>query len=128
MTAETKNDENTLIIHDPSVVNIYLQEFEARWKEQGVGTKEVPLEGFEATVFPNPTSENLNIYVKNETVRDITLTILNINGQPIESIVYRNQLGEMTKTIPLSNLPSGTYLARFMVDGKFLTKTVQVIR
>lgn len=128
VTAETKNDENILILHDPSVANIYLQEFEARWKEQGVGTKEVPLEGFEATVFPNPSSDFLNIYIKNETLRDVVVTILNANGQPIESVIYRNQQGEMTKTIPLSHLPSGAYFARFMVDGKYLTKTIQVIR
>jgi phosphatidylserine/phosphatidylglycerophosphate/cardiolipin synthase-like enzyme len=128
VTAETKNDENILILHDPSVANIYLQEFEARWKEQGVGTKEVPLEGFDATVFPNPTSDFLNIHIKNETLRDVIVTILNASGQPIESVIYRNQQGEMTKMIPLSNLPSGAYFARFMVDGKYLTKTIQVIR
>jgi hypothetical protein len=128
VSADTRNDENTLILHDPSVANIYLQEFEARWKEQGVGTKEVAPEGFEATIFPNPSSEILNIHIKNETLRDVSVTILNTNGQPIESVIYRNQQGEMTKTIPLSNLPSGVYFARFMVDGKYLTKTIQVIR
>jgi phosphatidylserine/phosphatidylglycerophosphate/cardiolipin synthase-like enzyme len=127
-TAESKNDENILIIHDPAVANIYLQEFEARWKEQGVGTKEIPLAGFEAQVFPNPTSDILNIRLKNDVQRDVSVTILNIHGQPIESIVYRNQLGEMTKTIPLSNLPVGQYFVSFMVDGKFLTKNIQVIR
>lgn len=127
-TAETRNDENTLIIHDPAVANIYLQEFEARWKEQGVGTKEVPLEGFEAQVFPNPTSDVLNIRLKNDWQRDVSLTILNSNGQPIESIIYRNQSGELTKTVSLSHLPVGQYFVSFMVEGKFLTKTIQVIR
>lgn len=31
--ANTVNDENTLIIHDPGIANIYRQEFEARWAE-----------------------------------------------------------------------------------------------
>ena len=127
-TAERVNDENTLIIHDAAVANIYLQDFEARWKEQGVGTKEVPLEGFEATLYPNPSSDVLNIRLKNDFARDVTLTILNTNGQPLESIIYRNQLGELTKTIPLSNLAAGTYIVSFMLDGKFLTKTIQVMR
>ncbi len=127
-TAETKNDENILIIHDAAVANIYLQDFEARWKEQGVGTKEVPLEGFEATLYPNPSSEVLNMRMKNDFARDVTVTILNTHGQPLESIIYRNQLGELTKTIPLSNLAVGTYFVRFMVDGKLLIKTIQVMR
>ena len=127
-TAETKNDENILILHDPAVANIYLQEFEARWKEQGVGTKDVQLEGFEAAVFPNPSSDVLNIRLKNNFVRDVTVTILNINGQPLESTILRNQSGELTKTVSLSHLASGTYFVNFMVDGKYLTKTIQVMR
>lgn len=31
--AENSNDENTLIIHDAAIANIYLQEFQARWCE-----------------------------------------------------------------------------------------------
>ncbi len=127
-TAERTNDENTLIIHDAAVANIYLQDFEARWKEQGVGTKEVALEGFEANLYPNPSSDVLNVRLKNDFARDVTLTILNINGQQLESVIYRNQLGELTKTIPLSNFAMGTYYVSFLVDGKYLTKTIQIVR
>ncbi|MBL7818427.1 MAG: T9SS type A sorting domain-containing protein [Saprospiraceae bacterium] len=127
-TAETRNDENILIIHDPSVANIYLQEFEARWKEQGVGTKEVKLEGFDAVLFPNPSSDWLNIRIKNDIERDVLVSIFNAEGQAIESVIYRNQMGEVTKNIPLSHLPNGQYFVRFGVEGQFLTKSIQVIR
>ena len=30
---ENNSDENTLIIHDATITNIYLQEFEKRWGE-----------------------------------------------------------------------------------------------
>jgi hypothetical protein len=33
--AENNSDENTLIIHDATIANIYLQEFEKRWGELG---------------------------------------------------------------------------------------------
>ena len=35
--AENNSDENTLIIHDPIIANIYLQEFEKRWCELQAG-------------------------------------------------------------------------------------------
>ena len=38
--ANTRNDENTLIIHDRNIANLYLQEFSARYHESG-GTEEI---------------------------------------------------------------------------------------
>ena len=127
-TAEGKNDENLLIIHDPSVANIFLQEFEARWKEQGVATKEVNIDGFAATVSPNPAKDFINVSIKNDVTRDVSMTIVNINGQPIETAIFRNVLGETTKSIPLSNLASGMYFVVFNVGGQYLTKQIQVVR
>jgi phosphatidylserine/phosphatidylglycerophosphate/cardiolipin synthase-like enzyme len=128
-TAETKNDENLLVIHDAAVVNIYLQEFEARWKESTrVGTKEVKIDGFEATIFPNPASEVANMTLKNSINRDVTITLLNAIGQPIETRILRNLSGETTLNYPLNNLPAGQYFMSFLVDGKMVSKSLQVIK
>jgi phosphatidylserine/phosphatidylglycerophosphate/cardiolipin synthase-like enzyme len=128
-TAETRNDENLLVIHDAAIANIYLQEFEARWKEAArVGTKEVTIEGFEATIFPNPASEVANLSIKNDVSRDVSITLLNVVGQPLETRVLRNVSGNTTLAYPLSNLPSGQYFMSFMVDGKVMTKAFQVVK
>lgn len=128
-TAETRNDENMLVIHDPAIANIYLQEFEARWKESArVGTKEVTIEGFNATIFPNPASEMVNLSIKNDINRDIAITLSNALGQPLETRILRNVSGDTTLNYPLSNLPSGQYFISFMVDGKMITKALQVVK
>jgi phosphatidylserine/phosphatidylglycerophosphate/cardiolipin synthase-like enzyme len=127
--AETKNDENLLIIHDAAVANIYLQEFEARWKEAArVGVKEVKIDGFEALVFPNPATNLTNITLKNDAQRDVVITLLNAIGQPLETQILRNLSGETTLSYPLSNLPAGQYFMHFLVDGKVMTKALQVIK
>ncbi|MBK8493369.1 MAG: hypothetical protein IPL49_21440 [Saprospirales bacterium] len=53
--ATNENDENLLIIHDATIANLFLQEFEARWEEV-VATTELgnPSDGF--ILFPNPAS------------------------------------------------------------------------
>ena len=53
--AENNSDENTLIIHDPTIANIYLQEFEKRWGELGAPNSIDELMDIELTIFPNPT-------------------------------------------------------------------------
>jgi phosphatidylserine/phosphatidylglycerophosphate/cardiolipin synthase-like enzyme len=128
--AENDNDENLLIIHDPIVANIYLQEFEARWREQGVALSipENGIDQFEATVSPNPATDFIQVYLQNRKRRDISLTLFNASGQLLESIIYRNQEGEKTERIPLSHLVSGTYFVQFSTEGQVLTKKIKVIR
>ena len=59
--AENNSDENTLIIHDATTANIYLQEFEKRWGELG-GTNAIDeLINIEVLIFPNPSAGIINI-------------------------------------------------------------------
>ncbi len=59
--AENNSDENTLIIHDATIANIYLQEFEKRWGELGTPNAIDDLIDIELTVFPNPSAGIVNI-------------------------------------------------------------------
>jgi phosphatidylserine/phosphatidylglycerophosphate/cardiolipin synthase-like enzyme/DNA/RNA endonuclease YhcR with UshA esterase domain len=127
-TAETKNDENTLLIYDAAIANLYLQEFEARWKTTISGVNDTKIEGFEVKIYPNPVSDLLTIDMKNEVSEKVNLTLYNAAGQPVEAHFMNQTKGEMTKMIPLSNYPVGQYFIRFDVDGKVMTKTIQVIR
>lgn len=128
-TAETKNDENLLVIHDAAIANIYLQEFEARWKEMArVDVKELKIDGFDAVIFPNPAANETTIKLNSQTQRDVSITLLNAIGQPIETRILRNLSGETTLSYPLSNLPVGSYFMSFLVDGKMMTKAFQVVK
>ncbi len=54
--AENNSDENTLIIHDATIANIYLQEFTKRFNELS-GTSNIDdLVELGLSVFPNPSS------------------------------------------------------------------------
>ena len=59
--AENNSDENTLIIHDATIANIYLQEFEKRWGELGNANAIDELIAVEVSVFPNPSAGLVNI-------------------------------------------------------------------
>jgi phosphatidylserine/phosphatidylglycerophosphate/cardiolipin synthase-like enzyme/DNA/RNA endonuclease YhcR with UshA esterase domain len=127
-TAETRNDENTLLIYDAAIANLYLQEFEARWKTTISDVKDVKIDGFEVKMYPNPVSDVLTIEMKNEVSERVNLTIVNVAGQPIEAHFMNQTKGATTKTIPLSNYAAGQYFIRFDVDGKIMTKAIQVVK
>ena len=59
--AENNSDENTLIIHNASIANIYLQEFEKRWGELGTPNKIDDLIDIEVDIFPNPTKGRVTV-------------------------------------------------------------------
>jgi phosphatidylserine/phosphatidylglycerophosphate/cardiolipin synthase-like enzyme len=59
--AENNSDENTLIIHDATIANIYLQEFEKRWGELGAPNNIDELIDINLSVFPNPTSGKITV-------------------------------------------------------------------
>ena len=53
--AENNSDENTLVIHDATIANIYLQEFTERFNELGTSGIDELIE-LDITIFPNPST------------------------------------------------------------------------
>ncbi len=119
--AETRNDENTLIIHNDRIANLYLQEFEARWCEAQSGTncvtstEEADLfkHGFE--IFPNPTSDYANVELTLESTNDVTLELLDGLGRTLQSEVRTNVNGKYQTSFNLNGLPSANYYIKVTV-------------
>ena len=83
--AETSNDENTLIIHDAAIANIFAQEFNARWLGQTTNTPTVrELKGFETTIFPNPVQGHFFVELEETYAnQSLLIKITNATGQLI---------------------------------------------
>lgn len=80
-SAETINDENTLIFYDQRLTNIFRQEFEARWKELIVSNVNEYLLEEKALIYPNP-SEGLLLIDKNV----YKIEIYDLFGNKLEEI------------------------------------------
>lgn len=132
--AETRNDENTLIFHDKNIANIFLQEFEARWCEaQGGGSCTTAnedleeIEGFAATLFPNPAVEYTNIEFSLEDRNDLTISLWDATGRMIQSVFYQGVQGVQTESLFLGGLAPGNYFVTFNVEGKYSVRQLQVV-
>jgi phosphatidylserine/phosphatidylglycerophosphate/cardiolipin synthase-like enzyme len=130
--ANTKNDENTLIIHDVYIANKYMQEFKARYNELGgsngftvpvitsVDNEKTITGKFELYQnYPNPFnpvttikySIPLNVVVTHESpLQYVLLKIYNILGKEVTTLVNRKQKpGSYQVSFKASGLPSGVY-------------------
>lgn len=79
--AENNSDENTLIIHNATIANIYLQEFEKRWGELGNTNEINNLIDVKLDVFPNPTNGCVTV---SSSIEILQLNLYSVNGKLIK--------------------------------------------
>ncbi len=123
-SANQKNDENTLIFHDPGIAGLYLQEFTARYRESG-GQGEMPtlvqssipniwqLQGN----YPNPFNQSTTILFSHSNAENNceTLIIYDRLGRIVRSLTLPRQDERITWDGSDSRnrpVPSGVYLGR----------------
>jgi len=117
--AETRNDENTLIIHDAIVANIYLQEFEARWAGLLDAVEGVEnIEGFEVAILPNPVQDFATIKMEFENTQDVGVTLWSNDGKLLESKILRNIQGTEIMNLDVNTYPAGNYILSFQVGNQ----------
>ena len=135
-SADKKNDENTLIIHDSTVANIYYQEFAQRYADAGgtLNTKaykacantnsgiELINSNITAQLFPNPTSSNSTLLLNENSGNKGSIRVTDIAGKELLHINFNN---ETKLEIPSSNLTNGIYLVNINTEkGKTTLKWV----
>jgi len=80
-------------------------------------------------VFPNPTSGDLNLVVKNIEDSSIILELYATNGQRVLRNIWASEQGQaFQKTISVSELPNGVYFYRLWNGEQELVGKVEVIK
>ncbi len=123
-SAEQKNDENTLIIHDSTIANIYYQEFSQRWKltEPGAGIN-TGSKNYPFLLYPNPSSGNINIAFHNNRDTDGLIALYDIKG---EEVWHTN----ITITAGMNNIqlspgqPGGFYVLKAIIENRSFVEKV----
>ncbi|WP_075432606.1 phospholipase D-like domain-containing protein [Candidatus Kryptonium thompsonii] len=139
-SAEARNDENVLIIYDTLLVNLYLQEFVARYKQNGGGnviTSARKIEGESLSFklspnYPNPFNSETNITYAIPFDGFVSLKVFDVLGREVFSVVNSYQTaGEYRLNLKFDNvnLGSGVYFYRLELygSGQKLSDTKKMI-
>jgi phosphatidylserine/phosphatidylglycerophosphate/cardiolipin synthase-like enzyme len=126
-SADNINDENTLIIKDPDIANVYAQEFAARWCQAGLEDCLTPT--FDEVngqmvldFYPNPVRTSMT--VKTDILKGI-LMIYNQMGIPVLSFTFDDD--PSSRQVDLSHLPNGSYVALLRSEGvQYVNKLIKL--
>ncbi len=135
-SADTKNDENILMIHDSTIANLYYQEFAQRFVDYGgtltakaykscgggtIGINEIN-RSITAQLFPNPSQANTTVMLNENAGNKGFVSVCDITGKELMHINFNNQ----TKLeIPSTNLFNGIYLVNINTEkGRTILKWV----
>ena len=120
-SAEDDYDENTLIIHDATITNLYYEEFMARYAEITGLVKVNKVASTELVrVYPNPIQNVLNIH------SDTTIEQL-IVSNAFGKIVFRaEEIQNKTHQLDVRSFPAGVYFVSIYTSSKTVTiKTIK---
>jgi phosphatidylserine/phosphatidylglycerophosphate/cardiolipin synthase-like enzyme len=136
-SAETANDENTLIIHSSRIANLYLQEFKARYLEAGgsdtitiLGVKQInsdiPKSFGLSQNYPNPFNPTTTISYQISAASHVMLKVYDVLGREVATLVDQKQNpGYYNMTFDASKYASGVYFCRLTAElnsgGKYIS-------
>ena len=90
-------------------------------QEGNVATHDIPGE-MKMTAYPNPTDDYVNINIDNPQGKSFTVTVFDINGQPVQVLFdgkpYYN--GEASLSFSTKALPVGQYVVQVKMEGEVI--------
>ncbi len=144
-SANQVNDENTLMIHDATIANVYLQEFAERYHEAG-GTGDIlisvedpaeaaPVPNIALETFPNPFNPSLNVRYVLTTTSLVSLKIYDVSGRHVRTLLENHREVPGFHSIPWDGKDSagkevggGVYLIHMEAGERTLSEKVVLVR
>lgn len=122
---DTKNDENTVVVHDATIANLYYQEFSQRWAERAncaLGVEEIGNSQFGLVVYPNPNNGDFAVrYILGQPEK-VTLTVMDYTGRIVDAKQLSGVTGTNTFNYANAGLAKGIYMLQFSSNGQAETK------
>jgi len=138
VSADTYNDENTLIIHSDTLANIYCQAFNADFTSLGgtvdsignctvshVGINKIDQTKNTISIYPNPSSSTINIHYETSYGKQSSIEIFSVTGQKIGTV---NEQGTGEHSVQYTFERGGIYFIRFRTGDEFFFKKVVICK
>ena len=133
-SADTENDENTLVIHDQRITNQYYQEYAARLASQNnptvvacrlvLATKNGTVQASTMQAYPNPTCGSFNLHLDRTAARMASIVLRDATGRVV--LTQTQSLTGIDLTVDATALKAGLYLVQVTTPETVQTSRVVV--
>lgn len=124
--ANEDNDENTLVIHDATIANLYLQEFMSRYNINWVsGIEELNTVFNNVTAYPNPATDYVQLGFNLTNNINMNIRLVDMLGKVVATQHYIGTSGMNVLTINTENISDGLYQLVMNVNG--FEKSIKVM-
>jgi len=90
--------------------------------QSATGVMENSMSDVQLSVFPNPSSDNLNLKFSLKENSSVTADLFDINGNKVAGLIAENGMaGYISRTFDISSYSKGVYFIRLNVNGKIST-------
>lgn len=127
--AETSNDENTLIIHDARIANMFRQEFGERWfeatnlRDAYLLALNEPISQYGAIVYPNPSKGTFAVRLSESLFTQAEVRIVDMRGNTLEEQKVLLNGKDLSIT---THLPKGIYVLHLQIQGQNFTRKLVI--
>ncbi len=124
-SGETKNDENTIVVHDASIANQYYQEFYQRWLDEvggGAGIQTYEATNTNLAIYPNPNNGKFKIAYTTENNEVIQVKLISLTGSEVYATSLQTNNGKNTMEIAVPELTKGIYLLNVITENGIHTQ------
>jgi hypothetical protein len=109
-SAETTNDENTVIVHDATFANIFYQEFMQRYNDlTGNGIDDNEATANNLIVYPNPSNGLMYLAYSISKRQDNMIRLIDLTGKTVLTKQVTSWTGENRFEIDASGIAAGIY-------------------
>lgn len=121
--ADQKNDENTVIVHDATIANIYYQEFTQRFKDAITGIETYEAHGT-ALIYPNPARNEFSIKIDSKETK-ASVVITDVLGKQVATLPQAAMHDGIVKVSDLE-LPTGVYIVNVKAGDASYTSRMMI--
>lgn len=138
-SAESENDENTVIVHNDTIANLYLQAFASDFKAISgnavtkiknncvSGINAINDIASEISVYPNPFNGNATIAYNLNTDVKVTMALYDMMGRKILTLADGKLLQAGMHTFYVNTISAGVYILKIQEGSNtYSTKLVSV--
>ena len=81
-------------------------------------------DGTTLELYPNPTSDVINVSFNGSKTQNLTVRVVNVNGQLVYTDAVGQYTGQYRNTIDLSNVAQGVYFVQLITDQGTINRKV----